>query len=77
MYDHLAKVKKNERRYMLKPERAVEKEPYLKKNGLKGAGVYVEYRTDDARLTIEVLKKLLRKGLILPITLKSNVLFMM
>ncbi|CRH21840.1 Aerobic glycerol-3-phosphate dehydrogenase (fragment) [Carnobacterium maltaromaticum] len=31
MYDHLAKVKKNERRYMLKPERAVEKEPYLKK----------------------------------------------
>lgn len=62
MYDHLAKVKKNERRYMLKPERAVEKEPYLKKNGLKGAGVYVEYRTDDARLTIEVLKKAAEKG---------------
>ena len=62
MYDHLAKVKKNERRYMLKPERAVEKEPYLKKNGLKGAGVYVEYRTDDARLTIEVLKKVAEKG---------------
>lgn len=61
MYDHLAKVKKNERRYMLKPERAVEKEPYLKKNGLKGAGVYVEYRTDDARLTIEVLKKAAEK----------------
>nr|WP_201730206.1 FAD-dependent oxidoreductase [Carnobacterium maltaromaticum] len=62
MYDHLAKVKKNERRYMLKPEQAVEKEPYLKKNGLKGAGVYVEYRTDDARLTIEVLKKAAEKG---------------
>ena len=62
MYDHLANVKKNERRYMLKPERAVEKEPYLKKNGLKGAGVYVEYRTDDARLTIEVLKKAAEKG---------------
>ncbi|PLS32378.1 glycerol-3-phosphate dehydrogenase [Carnobacterium maltaromaticum] len=62
MYDHLAKVKKNERRYMLKPERAVEKEPYLKKNCLKGAGVYVEYRTDDARLTIEVLKKAAEKG---------------
>lgn len=62
MYDHLAKVKKTERRYMLKPERAVEKEPYLKKAGLKGAGVYVEYRTDDARLTIEVLKKAAEKG---------------
>ncbi|MGX7419106.1 glycerol-3-phosphate dehydrogenase/oxidase [Carnobacterium gallinarum] len=62
MYDHLAKVKKDERRYMLKPERAVEKEPYLKKTGLKGAGVYVEYRTDDARLTIEVLKKAAEKG---------------
>lgn len=33
MYDHLAKVKKSERRYMLKPLRALEKEPYLKKKG--------------------------------------------
>src|SRR5699024_9280574 len=29
----------------------------LKSENLKGAGVYVEYRTDDARLTLEVLKK--------------------
>ncbi|MFS7259150.1 glycerol-3-phosphate dehydrogenase/oxidase [Carnobacterium divergens] len=62
MYDHLAKVKKSERRYMLKPLRAIEKEPYLKKEGLKGAGVYVEYRTDDARLTVEVMKKAAEEG---------------
>jgi glycerol-3-phosphate dehydrogenase len=34
----------------------------LKKEGLKGAGYYVEYKTDDARLTIEVIKKAVEKG---------------
>jgi glycerol-3-phosphate dehydrogenase len=55
-YDLLAGVKKEERRYMLTKENTLEKEPLLKKEGLIGGGVYVEYRTDDARLTIEVLK---------------------
>lgn len=57
MYDFLAKVKKQERRAMLTAKQALEKEPLLKKDGLKGAGYYVEYKTDDARLTIEVIKK--------------------
>ena len=30
--------------------------------GLKGGGYYVEYRTDDARLTIEVMKKAAENG---------------
>ena len=55
-YDLLAGVKKDERRYMLTKDETIEKEPLLKKEGLIGGGVYVEYRTDDARLTIEVLK---------------------
>lgn len=55
-YDLLAGVKKDERRYMLSKEKTLEKEPLLKEEGLIGGGVYVEYRTDDARLTIEVLK---------------------
>lgn len=38
---------------MLTSEQALTKEPLLKKDGLKGGGYYVEYRTDDARLTIE------------------------
>jgi glycerol-3-phosphate dehydrogenase len=37
-------------------------EPLLKQQGLKGGGHYVEYRTDDARLTIEVLKEAVNQG---------------
>ncbi|KRN97913.1 glycerol-3-phosphate dehydrogenase/oxidase [Companilactobacillus kimchiensis] len=57
VYDRLAGVKASERKYMLNSHDAVEREPYLKGENLKGAGVYVEYRTDDARLTLEVIKK--------------------
>lgn len=57
VYDRLAEVKHSERKYMLNSRDTLEREPYLKSENLKGAGVYVEYRTDDARLTLEVLKK--------------------
>lgn len=57
LYDRLAQVKKDERRKMLSKKEALDKVPLLKKEGLRGAGYYVEYKTDDARLTIEVLKK--------------------
>ncbi|WP_027965411.1 glycerol-3-phosphate dehydrogenase/oxidase [Halalkalibacillus halophilus] len=62
VYDFLAGVKKQERRYMLSKEKTIEQEPLLKEEGLKGSGYYVEYKTDDARLTIEVLKKAVEKG---------------
>lgn len=62
MYDYLAGVKKDERRLMLSEHEALEKEPLLKSKGLLGGGYYVEYRTDDARLTIEVMKKAMEKG---------------
>ncbi|MET0959694.1 MAG: glycerol-3-phosphate dehydrogenase/oxidase [Psychrobacillus psychrotolerans] len=62
MYDYLAGVKKDERRLMLSDHEALEKEPLLKSKGLLGGGYYVEYRTDDARLTIEVMKKAMEKG---------------
>ncbi|TXL64981.1 glycerol-3-phosphate dehydrogenase/oxidase [Cerasibacillus terrae] len=62
MYDFLAGVKKSERRKMLDPSEALRKEPLLKKNDLKGAGYYVEYKTDDARLTLEVMKKAVEHG---------------
>lgn len=57
VYDFLAGVKRNERRQMLSPIETLQKEPLLKASGLRGGGYYVEYRTDDARLTIEVIKK--------------------
>lgn len=62
LYDWLAGVKRSERRTMLSREEAIRREPLLKTDGLLGGGYYVEYRTDDARLTIEVLKQAAAKG---------------
>jgi glycerol-3-phosphate dehydrogenase len=62
MYDFLAGVNKTERRMMLKPEEVLNKEPLVKEKGLIGGGLYVEYKTDDARLTMEVLKKAVQHG---------------
>lgn len=56
VYDRLAGVKKGERRRMLSKAETKQREPLLTDRGLKGAGLYVEYRTDDARLTLEVIK---------------------
>lgn len=64
VYDFLAGVKKSERRTMLSAEEALRREPLLQANHLKGAGYYVEYKTDDARLTLEVLKKAVETGVI-------------
>ncbi|GIP22336.1 glycerol-3-phosphate dehydrogenase/oxidase [Paenibacillus sp. J22TS3] len=62
VYDFLAGVKRSERRKMLSVSETLSKEPLIKKKDLKGGGYYVEYRTDDARLTIEVLKEAVSKG---------------
>ncbi|AUC21563.1 glycerol-3-phosphate dehydrogenase [Polaribacter sejongensis] len=56
VYDILASVEGEDKRKMLDKEEALEKEPMLPEDILNGAGYYAEYRTDDARLTIEVLK---------------------
>lgn len=62
LYDFLAGVKKSERRRMLSPQETIEKERLLKRSFLQRAGYYVEYRTDDARLTIEVIKAAVQNG---------------
>ncbi|MEB3102267.1 glycerol-3-phosphate dehydrogenase/oxidase [Ferviditalea candida] len=56
LYDWLAGVKPNERRRMLGREETIRMEPLLKRDGLIGAGCYYEYRTDDARLTVDIMK---------------------
>ena len=56
VYDVLASVEGDDKRKMLTKNEALEKEPLLPESILNGAGFYAEYRTDDARLTIEVLK---------------------
>ncbi|MFZ3199283.1 MAG: aerobic glycerol-3-phosphate dehydrogenase [Bacillus mycoides] len=62
VYDFLAGVKRSERRKMFNREETLNKEPLVKQEGLKGGGYYVEYRTDDARLTIEVMKEAIEHG---------------
>lgn len=56
IYDFLADVIKKDRRYMLNRIKTLSFEPLLNKAIVEGGGIYSEYRTDDARLTIEVLK---------------------
>ncbi|WP_308639953.1 glycerol-3-phosphate dehydrogenase/oxidase [Paenibacillus silvisoli] len=62
IYDRLARVKHAERRRMYRRQRTEELEPLLKREGLRGSGYYYEYRTDDARLTLEVMKTAHRHG---------------
>ena len=64
IYDRLAHVKPEERRTMLTAAEALNIEPLINPKGLKGAGYYVEYRTDDARLTLEILKEAVDRGAI-------------
>lgn len=62
VYDILAQVTGDDKRKMLEKKEALKLEPLLPKKILKGAGYYAEYRTDDARLTIENIKTSLRFG---------------
>lgn len=62
IYDILASVEGEDKRKMLDKEEALLKEPLLPKDILEGAGYYAEYRTDDARLTIEVIKTAVGHG---------------
>lgn len=62
VYDILAQVSGEDKRRMLEKKEALKLEPLLPKKKLKGAGYYAEYRTDDARLTLENIKTALQYG---------------
>ncbi len=62
VYDFLAGVKKEEHRRMLSRKETLKKEPLIDSELLKSGAVYYEYKTDDARLTIEVMKKAVQLG---------------
>ena len=57
VYDFLAGVDADDKRKMLNKKQTLKKEPLLDANKVVGGGYYAEYRTDDARLTIELIKK--------------------
>jgi glycerol-3-phosphate dehydrogenase len=56
IYDWLAGVKDSDKRKMLSRIQTLQAEPLLKKKGVKGGALYAEYRTDDARLTMEAIR---------------------
>lgn len=62
LYDWLAGVKTEDRRKMLTRKQTLAQEPLLIANDIKGGAIYAEYRTDDARLTIEIIKTASRYG---------------
>ncbi|MEM7103810.1 MAG: glycerol-3-phosphate dehydrogenase/oxidase [Bacteroidota bacterium] len=64
IYDKLAGVEKEEQRKMLSKKKTLKAEPLLRKDILQGGGLYYEYRTDDARLTIEIMKTAVGQGAI-------------
>lgn len=64
-YDWLAGVKRSERRSVLSLKETLNHEPLLKKEGLEAGVVYSEYRSDDARLVIEVAKTATEDGAVL------------
>lgn len=57
IYDYLANVRKEDKNKMLSKSDTFSQEPLLKNENVLGAAYYSEYRTDDSRLTIEILKK--------------------
>lgn len=62
VYDILAGVKKGERRKMLSKADTAANEPLLGTDKLLAGGLYYEYRTDDARLVIELAKSANEQG---------------
>jgi len=64
-YDWLAGVSRSERRVMLDEGETLQREPLLKAEDLKAGALYWEYRSDDARLVIEVAKTAVADGAIL------------
>lgn len=62
LYDRLAGVKKEERHLIYGKRKTMKKEPLFNKKIVQGSGIYVEYRTDDSRLTLEVAKTAQERG---------------
>lgn len=58
VYDYLASVEKKDKKEMLNPKEVFNYEPLLsQKEDIIAGAIYAEYRTDDARLTIELIKE--------------------
>jgi glycerol-3-phosphate dehydrogenase len=64
LYEWLAGVKKEERHKSLNYNETLAAEPLLGKDNLLGGILFYEYATDDARLTLEIIKEAVNRGTI-------------
>jgi glycerol-3-phosphate dehydrogenase len=62
LYEFLAGVPLKEQKQMLNSIECIQAEPLLDNAIIRGGALYTEYRTDDARLTITVLKTAIKLG---------------
>ncbi len=62
LYDFLAGVEGDDRRKMLSKEEILALEPLLRSDIVEGGGLYAEYRADDSRLTLEIIKTASKYG---------------
>lgn len=62
VYDWLARVRGDDQRRMLSGSATLRAEPLLDPKGITGGALYSEYRTDDARLTTEIIKTAVHHG---------------
>ncbi|MCU0430796.1 MAG: glycerol-3-phosphate dehydrogenase/oxidase [Cytophagaceae bacterium] len=62
LYDWLAGVSKKERRRMIRKASVMALEPGLDEKQIIGGAWYYEYRTDDARLTLALIRKAVQLG---------------
>ncbi|MDN5372979.1 MAG: alpha-glycerophosphate oxidase [Carnobacterium sp.] len=63
LYDQLASVTGTKyANYTLTKEEVLKRVPQLKSDGLLGAGVYLDYRNNDARLVVENIKRAAADG---------------
>jgi glycerol-3-phosphate dehydrogenase len=62
LYETLAGVKSSERFKTISTAETIKIEPLLRQEKLLGAAVYTEYQTNDARLTLSILKTAVDEG---------------
>lgn len=63
LYDRLAGVNGSQyENYTITPSEVLQREPNLQSTGLLGAGVYLDYVNNDARLVIENIKEAAHRG---------------
>ena len=65
LYDRLAEVEDNWSYHFISRDEVLKEAPGIKEEGLINGGLYLDYINDDARLTIETLKKAHELGILL------------